>query len=217
MSATWMYDVENRLWSEGYRHVIGLDEVGRGCLAGPVVAAGVILRHDGEQIEGLRDSKKLTATERERLAVIIKEKSLCWVIREGSVDEIKEHNILWASLLAMQKCVEVIDNTPDYLLVDGNRYLDTLTPVTCLVKGDDRSASIAAASIIAKVYRDDLMHNLHRDYPHYGWNSNVGYPTKAHFEGLQKFGYTRYHRTGFNLRTSKVFDEGKLRDKGIRK
>ncbi len=215
MHATWMYDVENRLWKEGYRMIIGLDEVGRGCLAGPVVAAGVILKHDGEEIEGLRDSKKLTVSERERLAVVIKEKALYWIVREGSVAEIKEHNILWASLLAMQKCVDEIDGPPDYLLVDGNRYLDTLTPVTCLVKGDDRSASIAAASILAKVYRDDLMHKLHNDYPHYGWDTNVGYPTKKHFEGLRKFGYTHFHRTGFNLRTSKVFEK-KMGNRGIR-
>lgn len=203
-----MYEFENRLWNEGYRSVIGLDEVGRGCLAGPVVAAGVILRGDGDQIDGLRDSKKLSVSERERLAGIIKEKSLGWVVKEGSVADIKKYNILWASLMTMQKCVDHIDPSPDYLLVDGNRYLDSLTPVTCLVKGDDRSASIAAASILAKVYRDELMHRLHMDYPHYGWDSNVGYPTKKHFEGLQKFGYTRHHRTGFNLRTDKVFEKG---------
>ena len=208
MIGTRMYEFENRLWNEGYRSVIGLDEVGRGCLAGPVVAAGVILRGDGDQIDGLRDSKKLSVSERERLAGIIKEKSLGWVVKEGSVADIKKYNILWASLMTMQKCVDHIDPSPDYLLVDGNRYLDSLTPVTCLVKGDDRSASIAAASILAKVYRDELMHRLHMDYPHYGWDSNVGYPTKKHFEGLQKFGYTRHHRTGFNLRTDKVFEKG---------
>ncbi|HKI47001.1 MAG TPA: ribonuclease HII [Balneolales bacterium] len=211
-----MYDFEERLWNEGYRNVIGLDEVGRGCLAGPVVAAGVILNLNRDRIEGLRDSKKLTAAERQRLAGIIKKNATGWIIKEGSVEEIREHNILWASLLTMQKCVDQIDPSPDYLLVDGNRYLDTLTPVNCIVKGDDRSASIAAASILAKVYRDELMHKLHEDYPCYGWDSNVGYPTRQHFEGLKRFGYTQYHRTGFNLRTDKVFEERDLENRGVR-
>lgn len=211
-----MYKFENQLWSEGYQNVIGLDEVGRGCLAGPVVAAGVILKPDADPIEGLRDSKKLTASQRLRLSVIIRDEAQGWIIKEGTVAEIKEHNILWASLLTMQKCVDQIDPSPDYLLVDGNRYLDSLTPVNCIIKGDDRSASIAAASILAKVYRDELMHKLHKIYPHYGWDSNVGYPTKQHFDGLKRFGYTQYHRTGFNLRTDKVFEENELKNKGIR-
>ncbi len=198
------YHIEDRLWKEGYQRIMGLDEVGRGCLAGPVVAAGVIL-DPNDRIEGLCDSKKLHVAERERLAPIIKEKAICWMIREGSVTEIEEYNILWASLLAMEKCVAQCRPAPDYLLVDGNRYLDSLTPAMCLIKGDDRSASIAAASIIAKVYRDHLMHELHNDYPDFGWNSNVGYPTRRHYEALEKLGYTDHHRKKFNLRTNRRF------------
>jgi len=104
----------------------------------------------------------------------------------------------------MQKCVDSVKMTPDYLLVDGNRYISSLIPYTCLVKGDDRSMSIAAASILAKVYRDDLMKELHEKFPEYGWASNVGYPTKVHKQGLKDFGYTKYHRTSFKLGTDRL-------------
>ncbi len=198
------YQYEEQLWSEGFRLVMGLDEVGRGCLAGPVVAGGVILK-PGHLIEGIQDSKKINETERERLAEIIRKEALLWIVQEGSVEEITQHNILWASLLTMQKCIDNAEETPEYLLIDGNRFLDSLIPYQCLVKGDDRSASIGAASIIAKVHRDHLMRNLHSKYPYYGWDKNVGYPTKVHYAGLEKFGITEHHRQTFNLRTDKIF------------
>lgn len=191
---------ERQLWSEGFKHIIGLDEVGRGCLAGPVVAAGVIFK-EGTDIPEIRDSKTLSEKERIGLCEVIKKQAVGWVVQEGSIEEINRLNILWASLETMQKCVDHIKPSPDYLLVDGNRYIDSLIPFTCLVKGDDRSMSIAAASILAKVYRDELMKEFHHEYPEYGWDTNVGYPTKNHKEALLKLGYTKYHRTSFNLGT----------------
>lgn len=197
---------ENKLWDEGYERVMGLDEVGRGCLSGPVAAAGVILR-PGTMIEGIRDSKTLEMKERKRLAEEIKEQAVFWTVQYCSVEEIDELNILWASLRAMKKCVEAGKANPDYLLVDGNRFGSSMVPYTCLVRGDDRSMSIGAASILAKVHRDERMIRLHEDYPHYGWDTNVGYPTRKHFEGLEKFGITKYHRRSFRLRTEKEYEE----------
>tara|TARA_R100000005_G_C4995141_1_gene202051 strand:+ start:260 stop:817 length:558 start_codon:yes stop_codon:yes gene_type:complete len=182
---------------------MGLDEVGRGCLAGPVVAAGVVFKPETD-IPEIRDSKTISESERVELSKRIKEEALSWSIQEGSITEINELNILWASLHTMQKCVDSVKMTPDYLLVDGNRYISSLIPYTCLVKGDDRSMSIAAASILAKVYRDDLMKELHEKFPEYGWASNVGYPTKVHKQGLKDFGYTKYHRTSFKLGTDRL-------------
>ena len=193
---------ERQLWAEGYTHVMGLDEVGRGCLAGPVVAAGVVF-YPETNIPEMRDSKTIGEEERNELAARIKNEALLWTVQEGSIAEIDELNILWASLHTMQKCVDAPKITPDYLLVDGNRYISSLVPYTCLVKGDDRSMSIAAASILAKVYRDDLMRKLHKEFPEYGWDTNVGYPTAVHKKGLKEFGYTDYHRTSFKLGTSK--------------
>ncbi len=193
---------ERSLWAEGYKRIMGLDEVGRGCLAGPVVAAGVIF-DPHTQIEGVKDSKAIEELQRNILARQIKEKALFWTIRCGTVAEIEERNIFWASLRAMQKCVQVSEAQPDYLLVDGHRYVDSLVPYTCLTNGDDRSISIGAASIIAKVYRDQLMRELHEEYPYYSWNTNVGYPTQQHYDGLSAHGFTKHHRQNFNLRTTK--------------
>ena len=187
---------------------MGLDEVGRGCLAGPVVAAGVVFNPETD-IPKIRDSKTIGEQERLELAEQIKDESLLWTVQEGSIAEIDELNILWASLHTMQKCVDATKITPDYLLVDGNRYISSLIPYTCLVKGDDRSMSIAAASILAKVYRDKLMKKLHEKFPEYGWNTNVGYPTAIHKKGLKEFGYTEYHRTSFKLGTNKKREPGK--------
>ncbi|MDX1636559.1 MAG: ribonuclease HII [Balneolaceae bacterium] len=195
---------EKKLWQQGYNRVMGLDEVGRGCLSGPVAAAGVILE-PGTDIAGIRDSKQLDLSERRRLAGEIKNKALFWTVQYCSVDEIDELNILWASLKAMQKCADISGADPDYLLVDGNRFGSSMTPYTCLINGDDRSVSIGAASILAKVERDELMIRLHEEYPHYGWETNVGYPTRQHFEGLKKHGITEYHRRSFRLRTEKEF------------
>lgn len=195
--------MERTLWDEGYERIMGLDEVGRGCLAGPVVAAGVILS-PGTYIEGVKDSKTIAKKERIELAETIKKKALFWTIQEGSLEEIDRLNILWASLNTMKKCAEMDLATPDYLLVDGNKYVSSLIPYTCVVKGDDKSMSIGAASIIAKVYRDSLMEKLHEVYPVYGWNKNVGYPTPLHKKALSAFGYTKYHRLSFRLNTNKT-------------
>lgn len=198
------YHYEDKLWSEGYERVMGLDEVGRGCLAGPVVAAGVILV-PGSRIKGIRDSKKLTAGYRQELAAEIREKALFWTVQESSVSEISEFNILKASLLTMRRCTEAENALPDYLLIDGNSHIGSIIPASCIIGGDDLSASIGAASILAKVYRDRLMEEMHEQFPHYGWDSNVGYPTRKHKEGLHKFGFCKHHRTGFRLGTDKLY------------
>ncbi|GAB5408066.1 MAG: ribonuclease HII [Balneolaceae bacterium] len=197
-------EFEKKLWEEGFYRIMGLDEVGRGCLAGPVVAAGVIFK-PGTFIEGIKDSKKISIKKRIELDQEIKEKALYWTIKEGSIEEIDRLNILWASLSTMQKCVEEIEAKPDYLLVDGNKYLPSLIPFTCLIKGDDRSMTVGAASILAKVYRDNLMTKLGNDYPEFGWKSNVGYPTPQHKKALKKVGKTKYHRTSFKLGTDKMY------------
>ncbi|MGM0588178.1 MAG: ribonuclease HII [Bacteroidota bacterium] len=199
---------EQKLWNEGLSRVMGLDEVGRGCLAGPVVAAGVILNPDESVPELLKDSKQLDEPQRLKMVAWIKSNALFYSIQEGSIADIDRLNILWASIKAMQTCVEEAlaepEYAPQYLLVDGNRFTDSLIPYTCLTKGDDRSASIAAASILAKVYRDDLMRQLHLEYPYFSWDTNVGYPTQAHYQGLSKHGITKYHRRSFNLKTDKL-------------
>tara|TARA_R110000868_G_scaffold410693_4_gene699782 strand:+ start:7265 stop:7879 length:615 start_codon:yes stop_codon:yes gene_type:complete len=200
-------EFEEKLWDEGFSRIMGLDEVGRGCLAGPVVAAGVIFKK-GTKIEGIRDSKKIPKRKREELANQIKERALFWTIKEGSIEEIDRLNILWSSLATMQKCVDEDEASPDFLLVDGNRYLASLIPYTCLIKGDDRSMTIGAASILAKVYRDNLMKELGEKYPEFGWKTNVGYPTSQHKNALKKFGKTKYHRTTFKLGTNKNYRLG---------
>lgn len=199
-------EFEKQLWSEGFKRIMGLDEVGRGCLAGPVVAAGVIFK-PGTEIEDIRDSKTIPETEREQLAKFIKKEALFWTVQEGSIQAIEKLNILWASLDTMQKCAEVQDAKPDYLLVDGNRYVTSLVPYTCLIKGDNRSMSIGAASIIAKVYRDNLMKELSAKYPEFGWETNVGYPTPHHKKALIEYGITEHHRLGFSLGTEKKYNE----------
>lgn len=198
------YELEEQLWKEGHSRVMGLDEVGRGCLCGPVMAAGVIIDPGSRLNERIMDSKKLGAQERESLAEEIKETSLFWTIEECSPKEIDRLNILKASIRAMLKCTDTPGAEPDYLLVDGNRFTPSMTPYSCVVKGDDKSASIAAASVIAKVERDRRMVELHEIYPHYGWDRNVGYPTKEHYRGLEEHGYTKHHRLSFKLRTVRL-------------
>ena len=200
------YRFEKQLWEEGFRRVMGLDEVGRGCLCGPVIAAGVILNPGSAENLGLKDSKTIKKLSREELSIRIKEEALYWTIQSCSPAEIDEINILHASLKAMVKCAKNEGASPDYLLVDGNKSPATMLPHSCLVKGDDRSASIAAASILAKVHRDNLMEELHRKFPVYGWDRNVGYPTKEHFAGLENHGYTKHHRMSFKLRTEKKYE-----------
>lgn len=200
---------ERLLWNEGFDRVMGLDEVGRGCLSGPVVAAGVIFEPD-TFIDEIRDSKSLSLKERKKLSAEIKDEAVFWTINWCSPSEIDKLNILHASIKAMTKCAQTEDANPDYLLVDGNRFSSGLCPHKCLVKGDDRSMSIAAASIIAKVYRDEWMIELHEKYPYYSWDTNVGYPTAQHYEGLKEHGASKYHRKSFRLRTDKMLDGSKL-------
>ncbi|MFV0312832.1 MAG: ribonuclease HII [Dysgonomonas sp.] len=177
----------------------GCDEAGRGCLAGPVFAAAVILPKDFE-CEELNDSKQLTEKERYKLRPLIEEKALAWAV--GIVDhkEIDKINILNASFLAMQRAVASLKIRPQHLLIDGNRfrkYEDV--PHTCVVKGDGKLLPIAAASILAKTYRDDYMAELHTEYPLYDWDHNKGYPTKKHRNAIREYGVTPYHRLTFNL------------------
>lgn len=175
----------------------GCDEVGRGCLCGPVVAAAVILPEDYAN-EFINDSKKLSKCNRENLIEEIKASALAWSIAEASVEEIDEINILNASFLAMSRAVKKLEVIPQHLLIDGNRFKTDLNiPFDCIIKGDGKFASIAAASILAKVYRDNLMADFAKKYPGYGWEKNVGYPTKTHREGIIKLGLTPIHRKSF--------------------
>lgn len=177
----------------------GCDEAGRGCLAGAVFAAAVILPK-GFICEKLNDSKQLTEKERYTLRPLIEEQALVWAIGIVDQKEIDEINILNASFLAMQRAVANLKTRPQHLLIDGNRfrkYEDI--PHTCVVKGDGKLLPIAAASVLAKTYRDDYMLNLHREYPLYDWDHNKGYPTKKHREAIDKHGVTPYHRLTFNL------------------
>lgn len=184
---------------------MGLDEAGRGCLAGPVVASGVILKPDHE-INDIKDSKKISPKERTRLAYIIKKEALVWRVAWGTPEEIDEYNILQASLMAMQKCVEKTAPPPDFLLIDGNKKIKLSTIAgEAIVGGDARSPSIGAASILAKVTRDLWMERLHLRYPEYGWNKNRGYPTAVHYEALQQYGITPWHRQSFRLDTEKRY------------
>ena len=184
---------------EANRIEAGCDEVGRGCLAGPVVAASVILPQDYHN-PWINDSKKLSKSNREELISEIKEKALAWAIAEASVEEIDQINILHASFLAMKRAVLQLNLAPEHLLIDGNRWKSDLKlPYTCVIKGDGKFASIAAASILAKVYRDELMEKLALDFPHYAWERNAGYPTKAHRDGIQTHGSTIWHRKSFQL------------------
>lgn len=177
----------------------GCDEAGRGCLAGPVVASAVILPSNFKH-ELLNDSKKLTDKQRYKLRPIIEKEALAWAIGTVSHTEIDEINILNASFLAMHRAVDELAITPELLLIDGNRFNPhPLIQHECFVKGDGRYLSIAAASVLAKTYRDDMMKELHEEYPNYGWNSNMGYPTKKHREAIKTFGDTPHHRKSFQL------------------
>lgn len=176
--------------------IAGVDEAGRGPLAGPVVAAAVILPEKFELSE-LNDSKKLSAAQRERLFDLIVEQAVAYAIAEASEAEIDDINILWASMLAMKRAVEKLDLTPDRVLVDGNRVPDLSMPAQAIVGGDGIEPCISAASILAKVTRDRLMASHAQTYPHYGFETNQGYPTKAHREAIEKYGVTPIHRRSF--------------------
>lgn len=186
-----------RPYLESDRIEAGCDEVGRGCLCGPVVAAAVILPTDYANAF-INDSKKLSKSNRNSLVDEIKSSAVAWSIAEASVEEIDRINILHASFLAMTRAVEKLKKSPDHLLIDGNRFKTSLAiPFSCIVKGDSKFASIAAASILAKVYRDELMEKMAKEYPGYGWEKNAGYPTKTHREGILKLGLTPIHRKSF--------------------
>lgn len=178
------------------RFLAGVDEVGRGPLAGDVVAAAVIL-DEGKPIEGLRDSKKLSEKKREKIAVEIKEKALAWSIGRASVSEIDTINILQASMLAMSRAVEQLEVRPEHVLVDGNRLPHWSYSSQAVIKGDDSVAEISAASILAKVQRDGEMREMDQIYPGYGLAQHKGYPTKAHLSALQSLGVTDIHRRSF--------------------
>ena len=178
----------------------GLDEVGRGCLAGPVVASAVILPPDYRH-PLLTDSKQLTRGQRDLLRNEIIKDALAWAVAEASSVEIDEINILKASFLAMHRAVNKLVVTPEHLLVDGNRFVPyPLIPHTCIIKGDSLYLSIAAASVLAKTYRDDLMVELSGRFPEYGWEQNVGYPTSYHRRAIEQHGPTVHHRMSFRLR-----------------
>jgi ribonuclease HII len=180
----------------------GLDEAGRGCLAGPVVAAAVILPKDYEH-PWLNDSKQLTKERRLELRAEIEKSALVWAVAEASNIEIDEVNILKASFLAMHRAVDQISEKiqPEHLLVDGNRFTPyPMIPHTCVIKGDGKYLSIAAASILAKTYRDELMEDLAQQYPRYKWNENAGYPTIFHRKAILEYGYTPFHRMTFRVR-----------------
>lgn len=177
----------------------GLDEVGRGCLAGPVVAAAVILPKAYTH-PTLTDSKQLTRPQREALRIDLERDALAWTVAEVSPETIDRINILQASFLAMHRAVDALTLRPEHLLIDGNRFVPyPMIPHTCIVKGDAQYLSIAAASVLAKTYRDDLMAQLGREFPAYGWAQNAGYPTPAHREAIRQFGPTGHHRMSFRL------------------
>ena len=176
--------------------ICGVDEAGRGPLAGPVVAAAVIL-DPRQPIDGLNDSKKLTAARREMLAVEIREKALAWAVAEASVQEIDRINILQASLLAMQRAVSGLSLMPEKALVDGNKCPVLACPVEAIVGGDGKLAAIAAASILAKTVRDVLMQELHACYPQYGFDRHKGYPTALHLAALREHGISPVHRRSY--------------------
>lgn len=176
----------------------GCDEAGRGCLAGPVYAAAVILPKDFSN-ELLNDSKKLTETQRYALREVIEREALAWAVGVVTAAEIDEINILKASFLAMQRAVQQLKIVPEHLLIDGNRFTPYKIPYTTVVKGDAKFMSIAAASILAKTYRDDYMLGISRDYPQYDWQKNKGYPTPKHRAAIREYGATPHHRMTFNL------------------
>lgn len=177
----------------------GCDEAGRGCLAGSVFAASVILPPDF-RCEELNDSKQLTEKQRYKLREIIEKEALCYGVGIVTPEEIDEINILNASFLAMHRAIDQLSIRPEHLLIDGNRFKKyNDIQHTCVIKGDGKYLPIAAASILAKTYRDDYMMELHQEFGMYSWNKNKGYPTKAHRSGIKEYGATIYHRQSFTL------------------
>ncbi len=196
MSEVNLWAVEDSHYEKGIVTICGVDEAGRGPLAGPVCAAAVILPAHC-QIPGLTDSKKLSDKKRRELMPVIKEQAIAYGIAFASHEEIDERNILQATFLAMERALAQLSVKPDLALIDGNRQKDFGLPVQTLVKGDSLSANIAAASVLAKVTRDDLMLEMAREYPQYGFEIHKGYGTKAHYAALREYGPSPIHRMTF--------------------
>ena len=188
---------------KNYKHKdlieVGCDEAGRGCLAGPVFAAAVILPKNIKAPE-LDDSKKLSSKKRKALRKFSEEKAFAFKVVKISPKKIDEINILNASILGMQEAILNLNTRPEYILVDGNRFKQTEgIPYECIIQGDGKYKSIAAASILAKTYRDEYMEQIHQEHPHFDWKKNKGYPTKTHRSAIEKYGATRHHRKSFKL------------------
>ena len=196
MSDMTMWEIEEEVYAEGYTVICGVDEAGRGPLAGPVCAAAVILPRS-HQIPGLNDSKKLTDKKRRELFPLIKEQAIAYGIGMASHEEIDEINILQATYLAMERAIAQLEGKADMALIDGNRAKDFGMAVRTVVKGDSLSANIAAASVLAKVTRDDLMVEMAKEFPGYGFEVHKGYGTKAHYEALRNMGPCAIHRMTF--------------------
>ncbi|WP_283640921.1 ribonuclease HII [Mesonia mobilis] len=177
----------------------GTDEAGRGCLAGPVTAAAVILKDDFKN-KLMNDSKQLSEKNRDSLRILIEEEALCYGVSHVMMEEIDEINILNASILGMHRSIEQLSTSPEHIAVDGNKFKPYQEiPHQCVIKGDGKYLNIAAASILAKTYRDEFMAKIHEEYPMYNWKQNKGYPTKQHREAIKKYGITKYHRKSFRL------------------
>lgn len=177
----------------------GTDEAGRGCLAGPVTAAAVILK-DNFKNEILNDSKQLSEKNRNSLRNIIENEALCFGVTHVMMEEIDEINILNASILGMHRSIEQLKTLPEHIAVDGNKFKPFGDiPYECVIKGDGKFLNIAAASILAKTYRDEFMAKIHEEFPMYNWKKNKGYPTREHREAIRKYGITKYHRKSFRL------------------
>ena len=197
MSEINLWEIEDGFFAEGIEIICGVDEAGRGPLAGPVCAAAVILPPHIE-IPGLNDSKKLTDKRRRELMPVIKEKAIAWSVAFADVSEIEEHNILNATYLAMNRAIDGLQITADYALIDGNRVpKDIKIDCETVIKGDAKSFSIAAASILAKVTRDRLILEYDKEFPEYNFAAHKGYGTKAHIEAIKKYGPCKYHRLSF--------------------
>ena len=183
----------------GHRLECGCDEAGRGCLAGPVVAAAVILPLEFS-CPGLNDSKQLTELQRDELRIIIEQEAIAWAVALVDEKEIDEINILNASILAMHRAVDKLTVTPEFIIVDGNKFKKYGNiPHQTIVKGDSKYLSIAAASVLAKTHRDELMMKLHGEFPQYGWDRNKAYPTIKHRQAIKQYGVSPYHRLSYKL------------------
>jgi ribonuclease HII len=196
--------LENAIRRMGFVYVAGVDEVGRGCLAGPVVAAAVVLNPD-RYVPRIGDSKTVTALERERLYARITRSAVAWAVASASCNEIDTINIHQASLRAMQRAVRLLAPSPDFVLVDAFRIPDLPMPQRAVIHGDSRCTAIAAASIVAKVTRDRMMLELHAEFPTYGFNRHKGYATREHLQAVAQFGYSAVHRQSF--RPPSLFDK----------